>query len=106
VWAQEHLYSAGQHINIDGSFGPKTRSAVNRFQAAHGLPSIGSIGPLTWRALLRYPAAPVRWTASGARIASGGGALTLPVPKSARLPDKRLEIPRRYSGAGRPPKLR
>lgn len=102
VWAQEHLYSAGQHIRIDGSFGPNTRRAVNRFQSAHGLPSIGSIGPLTWQALLQYPAVRVRWTASGARIASmsGGDQLTMPVPKSARLRDKRLEIPPRLSGAG------
>jgi peptidoglycan hydrolase-like protein with peptidoglycan-binding domain len=107
VWAQEHLYSAGQHLGINGNFGAGTQNAVNRFQAAHGLPSIGSIGPLTWQALLRYPAARVRWTAGGARIAAAGSdPLTLPVPESARLPDKRLEIPRRDSGAGWPSKPR
>ena len=97
VWAQQHLVSAGENVGIDGAFGPNTRRAVQRFQTAHGISAIGSIGPATWQALLRYAPARVTWTSRGARIASvaGGGRLT-PVPKSASLPAKRDEI----AGAG------
>jgi hypothetical protein len=41
---------------VTGYFGPVTLSAVRRFQAAHHLPATGTVGPLTWRALL--PPAP------------------------------------------------
>jgi Putative peptidoglycan binding domain len=94
VWAQEHLYSAGFHVKIDGAFGPQTRSAVKRFQAAHGIPQIGSIGSNTWRALLRYAAVKVHWT-SGSNVATPAAAdgTALPVPKSASLRAKRYEIP-------------
>ena len=34
-----------------GWFGPVTRAAVLRFQRAHGIPTTGNVGPLTWRAL-------------------------------------------------------
>ena len=34
-----------------GWFGPSTLRAVQRFQAAHGIPGTGNVGPLTWRAL-------------------------------------------------------
>jgi peptidoglycan hydrolase-like protein with peptidoglycan-binding domain len=34
-----------------GWFGPATRTAVLRFQAAHAIPRTGNIGPLTWHAL-------------------------------------------------------
>jgi hypothetical protein len=102
VWAQEHLVSAGFKIRVDGAFGPKTQSAVTRFQAAHGLPADGVIGFGTWQALLRYPPAHVRWTRAGARTASAAGfSLTMPVPRSAHLPAKRYEIPPSL-GAGRP----
>jgi hypothetical protein len=102
VWAQEHLVSAGQSVAIDGAFGPSTKRAVQRFQTAHGLSPIGSIGPGTWQALLRYAPARVTWTSRGARIASAasGGGLT-PVPKSASLPAKRDEIAG-AGGRGRP----
>jgi hypothetical protein len=101
VWAQEHLVSAGYPIRVDGGFGAQTISAVKRFQAAHGLSADGVIGTATWVALLRYPAARVTWTRSGARTSRAARrSLTLPVPKSARLPPKRDEIPKSL-GAGR-----
>jgi hypothetical protein len=37
---------------VDGSFGPKTLSAVKAFQTASGLPVDGSVGPATWAKLL------------------------------------------------------
>jgi len=99
VWAQEHLYSAGQHITIDGNFGSHTQRAVQNFQRAHGLNPDGVIGASTWKALLRYPAANVTWTSSGAHTARDGNSLVLPLPKSARLHAKRYEIPP-HMGAG------
>ncbi len=103
VWAQEHLAAAGERIAIDGSFGPKTKAAVQAVQRAHGLPAIGLIGPATWAALLRYAPVHVNWVTRGSRqVASVAGANVEPVPASASLPAKRYEIPRDL-GAGIPP---
>ncbi len=73
VWAQEHLYSAGQHVAIDGAYGASTSRAVRRFQAAHGLSVDGLVGTQTWQALLRYAPVAVTWTSSGAHVARDGG---------------------------------
>ena len=113
VWAQEHLYSAGYRVTIDGMFGPGTRTAVLKFQTAHGLPATGQINTTTWTALLRYPAVNVTWSKQGAtpspavgtaragvtragavRAGAGaGGGLRLSAPLSARLPARAYEIP-------------
>ena len=39
-------------IDVDGSFGPKTKQAVASFQSAQGLGADGICGPKTWRALI------------------------------------------------------
>ena len=112
VWAQEHLWSAGYHVTIDGVFGNGTRAAVRQFQTASGLPASGQVNPATWTALLRYPAANVTWTSGGAQAASFGassaalggpggdspraagfGSLMLAPPRSARLGAVGYEIP-------------
>jgi hypothetical protein len=100
VWAQEHLWSAGYRVSIDGIFGTGTRAAVQQFQSAHALPASGEVDTTTWSALLRYPAAPVRWSSSGAKAARAGGAqaasgtrLALAPPRSARLRAVHYEIP-------------
>lgn len=95
VWAQEHLYRAGFHIQIDGSFGPKTRQAVEQFQGAHGLPVSGVIDSATWQALLRYPPVNVTWVSHNGNptAVASRDSLLLPVPASAREPTKRYEIP-------------
>lgn len=36
---------------VDGSFGPRTREAVQRFQASVGVPANGEINPATWQRL-------------------------------------------------------
>jgi hypothetical protein len=106
VWAQEHLITAGYPIAVDGGYGPSTQAAVESFQLAHGLTVDGEVGPATWQALLRYAPAPITWTASGAQIASAHGfSLTMPVPKSSRLPAKRNELAG-AGGAGFPPPSR
>ncbi len=96
VWAQEHLYSAGYHVMIDGSYGTQTKRAVRNFQSAHGLGVDGVIGTATWQALLRYAPVAVTWTSGGAQVAraASDGGLAMRVPKSARLHAKRYEIPR------------
>jgi hypothetical protein len=106
VWAQLHLVSAGYRMTVDGDYGPATRAAVQSFQSQHGLSASGAITSATWRALLRYPAAPVRWTRGGALVAAdqGAGGVTgagqiMRVPRSASLPSRRYEIPRSL-GAG------
>ena len=48
---QQLLNSLGFPCVVDGEFGPDTKSAVERFQAAHGLGVDGKVGPNTWRAL-------------------------------------------------------
>jgi hypothetical protein len=100
VWAQEHLWSAGYRVKIDGAFGTATRSAVQRFQSRHALTVTGQINTATWAALLRYPPASVTWTSGGAQAARAGMArdaagsrLVLGPPRSARLPARGYEIP-------------
>jgi hypothetical protein len=97
VWAQEHLYSGGYRVTIDGMFGPGTRTAVKQFQSAHGLAVTGQVDTATWTALLRYAPAPVTWTSKGATVARAHGAsadgLALAPPRSARLRALRYEIP-------------
>ncbi len=45
-------------IDADGYFGPKTRSAVIRYQQLHGLQADGEVGPLTWNSILSHPKEP------------------------------------------------
>lgn len=42
----------GYSIDVDGSFGPATQSAVKDFQTRKGLSSDGIVGPATWTALV------------------------------------------------------
>ncbi len=95
VWAQEHLVKAGQRVTVDGDFGKQTRTAVSRFQSAHGLPANGAIGPATWNALLRYQPLAIKWTLTKRRLSAvvaRDGDETLPVPHSASLSAKRNEL--------------
>jgi len=104
VWAQEHLVSAGEKIAIDGDFGPKTRAAVENFQAAQGLPVTGLVDAYTWAALLRYPPVAVKWVMRKHHLkatTARGGAEVLPVPKSASRPARGNEL-HGAPGRGRP----
>lgn len=109
VWAQEHLVSAGFPLAIDGDFGPKTMSAVERFQTAHGLPATGLIDAATWDALLRYRPVAVKWVqrkrgpaATIVRPAiARRGLEVLPVPRSASVRQRDDELAG-APGRGRP----
>ncbi len=104
VWTQEHLISAGYPLLVDGVYGALTLAAIQRFQQTHGLQVDGILGPATWHALLRYPAAAVHWTAAGteAQVARARFSLTMPVPESSHLPAVRDELAG-AGGAGSPP---
>jgi peptidoglycan hydrolase-like protein with peptidoglycan-binding domain len=94
VWAQEHLVGAGEKLRVDGGYGGKTKVAVEDFQSRLGLPVTGTIGPLTWKALLKVKPAMVNWahprrTLAKSELPRGGE------PRSAALPAVRDEIPAR-----------
>jgi hypothetical protein len=107
VWAQQHLYSAGQRQQlITGFYGEKTAAAVRAFQASRGLPQTGRLDPATWARLLAVRPVNVRWIsrrvgprvvveAVPARASAAGGSrvVTAPEPASARLPALPREIP-------------
>jgi peptidoglycan hydrolase-like protein with peptidoglycan-binding domain len=82
-------------VSIDGDFGPATKTAVARFQRAHGLRADGLIGQSTWHLLVHVRPAKVTWTSHGAVAASAarvGTERTLPAPKSATLRDRHQEF--------------
>jgi hypothetical protein len=91
VWAQEHLYAAGDRVHIDGDFGRLTQAAVVSFQTAHSLAPTGVVDAATWAALLKYTPVHVNWAAHSnkhgiARTASVSSAT--PPPLSASLPGR------------------
>ncbi|MDQ6775937.1 MAG: peptidoglycan-binding protein [Actinomycetota bacterium] len=104
VWAQEHLYTAGYHVSVDGDYGPRTQTAVAQFQTAHGLAPTGVVDAFTWAALLKYAPVYVHWGKHStkqaiARTASVSPGTVTPPPLSASLPG-RNEL-RREIGRGR-----
>lgn len=97
VWAQEHLVRAGEKIAVDGGFGKHTQVAVEDFQSRRGIPITGTIGPLTWKALLKVKPVSVNW----ARPRAALGKAEMPrggEPRSASDPAVRNEIPSRPPG--------
>ncbi|MGD7788424.1 phage tail tip lysozyme [Propionibacteriaceae bacterium Y1700] len=49
---QSELRGAGHSVEIDGSFGPATLTAVKAYQKAAGLVVDGVVGPITWGSLV------------------------------------------------------
>jgi hypothetical protein len=93
AWAQQLLAGGGYTVPINGYFQGPTQSAVYAFQAAHGLPQTGNLDVPTWGPLLQNKPLAVRWTTGGAVAAGKPGRVSLPPPKSAKLPAVRDEIP-------------
>lgn len=50
---QACLNTYGYELDVDGSFGGKTDTAVNDFQKKKGLTVDGIVGQKTWNALLK-----------------------------------------------------
>jgi cell wall-associated NlpC family hydrolase len=48
---QSRLRAAGRCLAVDGAFGPITLAGVRGFQRAHGIATVGYVGPRTWAAL-------------------------------------------------------
>lgn len=48
---QNALNAAGYTVDVDGIFGKKTKSAVERYQKEHGLSVDGIVGENTWKML-------------------------------------------------------
>jgi len=48
-----NVHGARPPLTADRSFGPKTASALRKFQASHGLVTDDVCGPATWAALLK-----------------------------------------------------
>ncbi len=104
VWAQEHLYAAGEPVSIDGGFGAATMRAVESFQSAKGLPVSGVVDAPTWAALLRYRPVNVAWVLKRKKVVAvttraGRGprrskaSVIATVPASASLPDRGRDLP-------------
>lgn len=56
---QGALKNAGFYAgDVDGKFGPKTKKAVEEFQAANELKVDGKVGPNTWDKLRKYYVSP------------------------------------------------
>jgi len=56
---QSALQHAGYYSgSIDGKLGPKSKKAIEEFQAANGLKADGKVGPKTWEALSKHLIAP------------------------------------------------
>lgn len=51
---QSALNRAGYNLEVDGSYGGKTRNAVLDFQGRYDLECDGVCGPKTWKALEPY----------------------------------------------------
>lgn len=53
TWVQKRLGVHHHAVKVDGSYGPKTRDAVDAFQKAAHLSRDGVVGPKTWAALAK-----------------------------------------------------
>jgi len=53
---QKALKDHGEHLTVDGIFGPRTERAVKDFQAQSGLETTGEVDSGTWSALAGKPA--------------------------------------------------
>lgn len=74
---QEQLNASGASLQVDGSFGPATASAVRALQSEAGIGVDAVVGPLTWSAL-------------GSGVSVGGGGTSAPTAPSAPVGQPKL----------------
>jgi len=81
-----------------GYFGPKTKSAVKRFQHRHGLPQTGMVGRRTWKALGVRPSSTSRVESQAA--SRSAAAATRRDAVVLRIAAKQKGKPYRYGATG------
>jgi pyruvate ferredoxin oxidoreductase gamma subunit len=85
---QHRLRRAGEHLGpLDGRFGPRTQTAVERFQAGEGLAVDGIIGAATSGRLARFAATSDRTSVSHPQRASRPSAKPPQAPNPPSTPD-------------------
>ncbi len=84
---QHRLRRAGERPGaLDGRFGPRTASAVERFQTSHGLAVDGIVGPATSERLARFAA--TSGQAQKARPEQADKPSARPAPSPSPAPDR------------------
>jgi len=110
VWElQQLLDEIGYNIEVDGHFGPETKTIVEAFQSSFDLNSDGIVGPKTWNVLrqvnpfLKYVIQPGDTLSKIARkFNTTVKAIKLANNLSTEIifPDQEIKIPRSWMGGG------
>jgi pyruvate ferredoxin oxidoreductase gamma subunit len=89
---QHRLRRAGERPGtLDGRYGPRTESAVERFQTSHGLAVDGIVGPATSEQLARFAATSGQAPKARPEQADKPSAKPRPAPSPSPAPDSTVQ---------------